>query len=252
VTSRILFLNPIGTDMYNEYTSDLLGPRAAPDTEIETRNLDGLPETPFMPPLPMFRDQLFDAVGGAEREGFDAVVISCTADPWVREAKEIVDIPVTGPFEALAHTAPTLGPVAIVASGYKIETWQPRAYDHGLEGTLTSVRMADFAHPSEDLTKRLFATDVPALRELVMEEMVRSVEDDGVDQSKLAATDDGAASVFFACTFWSGLLGPVVEAVPDVTVLDPLELPLRYAEYLAAVHRSGGPEPVPAGDRSGR
>ncbi len=244
MTRRILFLHPIGTDMYNEYTMDLVAPEAEPDTEVAVRNLDDLPETPFMPPLDMFRDQLFGAVVEAERDGFDGVVVACSSDPWVREAKQLVDIPVTGPFEALAHTAPALGPMAIVASGYKIHTWEPRAYDHGLEGTLTSVRMADFAHPAPEVTERLFATDVGELREMVMAEMVRSVADDGVDQSKLAAADDGAASVFFACTFWSGYLDPVVDAVPEVTVLDPMIMPLRFAEYLVDLHHARGPRPV--------
>ncbi len=251
MSTGILFINPIGTDMYDEYTLDLIGPAAADSTNLEVRSLDNLPKTPFMPPLPLLRDELFASVVAAEREGFDAVVVACTADPWVREVKEAVDIPVTGPFEAMAHTAPSLGPLSIIASGYKIETWKPRAFAHGLEDNLSSVRMADFSHPSQEVTEKLFAEDVGALRELVMTEMVRAVDDDGVEQSQLAADEDDAASVFFACTFWSGLLDPVAEGVPGVTVLDPLVMPLRYAEYLAAVHHAGGlppaaPAPTPA------
>ena len=37
----------------------------------------------------------------AADEGFDAVIVDCTADPGVTEARELVDIPVVGAGEAL-------------------------------------------------------------------------------------------------------------------------------------------------------
>jgi Asp/Glu/hydantoin racemase len=39
-------------------------------------------------------------VAGAA-EGFDAAIVDCTADPGVAEARELVDIPVVGPGEAM-------------------------------------------------------------------------------------------------------------------------------------------------------
>ena len=50
VSDYIVFVHPMGTDvytdMYNEWTLDLLVPVAGPDTEIAVRHLPGLPETP--------------------------------------------------------------------------------------------------------------------------------------------------------------------------------------------------------------
>ena len=236
--ARILFIHPMRTDMYNRLTLDLLEPVAAPDTEIAVRHLPGSAETPFVPPSQEWRDDFFDAVTAAERDGFDAVVSACTSDPLVREAKPLVGIPVIGPFEALARTAPALGGLTIIASGYKIETWAPRAVEHGLGDILLNVRMANFSHPDSDVARRLFASDVEELLALVMAEMSRSLHEDGVEQARLARDEDGAACVFYACSLWSGMLGAVSDQVPGIAVLDPLVMPLKYAEYLAGVRYS--------------
>lgn len=45
----------------------------------------------------------------AEKNGYDAVVISCMGDPGVQAAKEVLDIPVIGPGEATRQIAPILG-----------------------------------------------------------------------------------------------------------------------------------------------
>lgn len=45
----------------------------------------------------------------AEKNGYDAVVVSCMMDPGVKAAKEAVDIPVVGPREAATNTSLILG-----------------------------------------------------------------------------------------------------------------------------------------------
>ena len=247
--SRILFIHPMGTDMYNRLTLDLLAPVAAPGTEIEVRHLPGLPETPFVPEAEVWREAFFEAVRAAERDGFDAAVSACSSDPLVKEAKQLVNIPVIGPFEALARTAPSLGGLTIVAGGYKIETWAPRAAAHGLEGALLNIRKADFSHPDPEAAARLFASDVNALLGMVLDEMARALHDDGVEQTRLARDEDGAACVFYACSLWSGMLGAVSEQVPGITVLDPLIMPLKYAEYLAGFRQPSGAQDRAAGFR---
>ena len=65
-----------------------------------------------------------------------------------------------------------------------------------------------------------------------MTEMERSIHDAAIEQTRQAAEIDGTKAVFFACTFWSGMLDPIAEAVPDVALLDPIVLPLKYLELL--------------------
>ena len=45
----------------------------------------------------------------AEKNGYDAVAVSCMMDPGVKAAKEALDIPVVGPKEAATQLAPILG-----------------------------------------------------------------------------------------------------------------------------------------------
>ena len=56
----------------------------------------------------------------AEKEGFDGVVIGCCADPGLKDAKTLVNIPVTAPFEAVARTAPASGRLGVIVPPNRI------------------------------------------------------------------------------------------------------------------------------------
>ena len=236
---RILWINPLGTDMYDEATDDILRPVACPDTELVVRSLRGVPKTPYLPPTAVFFNQLLQTVIDAEKEGFDGAVISCCADPGLQDAKKSVNIPVTGPFEALAHTAPALGQVTIIAGRKNGGSWSRLVHQYNMTPHLAAVREAHFAHPDPELAMRLFQEDESKLRSMVFEEMGRSAREDGVKQARLAKEEDGANAVFFACTLWSGLLEPVARAVP-ITVLDPMITALKYIEGVAATRKYYG------------
>jgi len=232
---RLLYISVLGSDMYNAHILGLLQEGAAPDTEVAVCSLEGVPKSPFMPPVHQFYNQLLQTIIDAEKQGFDGVVIGCSSDPGLEDAKKLVNIPVTGPFEAYAHTAPAFGRTTIIATGYKIDTWAPRAVAHGLGPYLTSVREANFDHPDPELSARLHDEDEDELRRMVLTEMERSIHDAAIEQTRQAAEVDGTKAVFFACTFWSGMLDPIAEAVPDVALLDPIVLPLKYLELLVGI-----------------
>ncbi|MDE0465092.1 MAG: aspartate/glutamate racemase family protein [Caldilineaceae bacterium] len=236
MTTRILYINPLGTDMYDEYTYSILQPAACPDTELVVRSLKDVPKTPYLPPAAYFTNQLLHAVTEGEKEGFDGISIGCCADPGVEDAKRLVNIPVSGPFEALAHTAPALGRVTIIAGRKNGSSWNHLVHRYNMAPWLASVREAHFAHPDPDMAMRLFEQDESELRRIVVAEMDRAAREDGVEQARLALEEDGADAVFFACTLWSGLLEPVARAVP-VTVLDPMITALKYIEMVAATRR---------------
>ncbi len=58
----------------------------------------------------------------AEKNGYDAVVVSCMMDPGVKAAREAVDIPVIGPREACLNIASILGsnPKTILPRGIPV------------------------------------------------------------------------------------------------------------------------------------
>jgi Asp/Glu/hydantoin racemase len=243
MSMRLMYISVLGSEMYNEHILGILQNAAAPDTEVEVCSLEGVPKSPFMPPVHQFYNQLLQAIIDAEQQGFDGVVIGCSSDPGLEDAKKLVDIPVTGPFEAYAHAAPAFGKTTIIATGYKIDTWAPRAVAHGLGPFLTSVREANFEHPDPELSMRLHEEDEDELRRIVLTEMERSIHDAAIEQTREAVEIDGSNAIFFACTFWSGMLDPIAEAVPNVALLDPIVLPLKYLELLVGIKQHSAISP---------
>jgi Asp/Glu/hydantoin racemase len=255
VNIRILFLNSVGTDMYNQHRAEILGRAANPDTELVVRNLQGVPKTPFLPTPAVFYNQLFQTIIDAAKEGFDGVAISCCSDPGLKDAKTLVDIPVTAPFEAAARTAPALGRLSVIVplvesgEGENLPTnanWaRDLAREYGVSQYLASVRTAPADHPSDEESKWLFREDPDALRRLVLGGMERAVHGTALEQAKRAVYEDDATVLFFGCAFWGGMLEPIARQLP-ATILDPLVTPFKYIESLATArnyygdHENGG------------
>ncbi|MCY4630520.1 MAG: aspartate/glutamate racemase family protein [bacterium] len=245
---RILLINPLGVNVYDELVDEVVRPAVGSDTELTVRSLagTGVPETAFLPAASLLMNQLLSAVQQGERDGFDAVVICCASDPGLVDAKELVSIPVTAPMEAAIATGRAFGRLAVVAP--RIESgegenlpqdanWVRRlvhAYDGG--SIFAGVFSAPCPPPPADLVDQLLATDPRKLRATVRRGMAEAVAGPAGDAAESAWRDHDATVLFFACTIWSGLLGSVRDRVP-VPVLDPLITPVRYAEMLAGAGR---------------
>ncbi|MXY76607.1 MAG: hypothetical protein F4Y40_05905 [Acidimicrobiia bacterium] len=241
---RIQVINPMGVDVYNPMVEEAIARATAPDTKVEVRSLmgTGVPATAFLPAHSLLMNQLLTQVETAERDGFDAVVIACAADPGVEDAKDLVDIPVTGPMEAAVAAGRAFGQMAVICP--RIESgegenlpqnanWIRRLiHRYGAESIFAGVISAPSGHPPADEVNRLLAEDPPGLRAAVRAEMEVSATTTALDAAQRAFRDLDADVLFFACTLWSGLLGPIREQVP-VRVLDPLITPVLYAEMLA-------------------
>ncbi|MDG4770311.1 aspartate/glutamate racemase family protein [Solwaraspora sp. WMMD792] len=68
-----------------------------PDTEIVVRNLRGVPPSAYIAADDLLYSPLLGEVCAGADDGFDAIAVACASDPAVREAKALVDVPVTGP-----------------------------------------------------------------------------------------------------------------------------------------------------------
>ncbi len=240
---RLLVVNPLGTDLYDVQTLDLLAPVVSRDTDLVVRSLgDGVPKTAYLPITSLFYNQLIQAIADAQREGFDAAAIACCSDPALPECKDVVSIPVTAPMEAACHTAPAHGWLTVIAPRIPSGEGENLPQDsnwvrqlvrrYGMLDNLANVRVARAGHPSPDVTASLLEEDPEQLRQLVREQMAESIAGPGLDQARLAYSEDEARSVFFACTLWGGLLDQVRREVP-VAVLDPLVTMVKFAELLA-------------------
>lgn len=155
----------------------------------------------------------------AEREGVDAVVVDCMADPGLQAARECVSIPVVGPSQTAMHLAAMLGHtfcVLTVLSRLRVQ-FENLAAIYGLSGKLAAVR----------------AVDIPVLD---LETDLRATQTRLVEVAQKCIVDDGAHAVIFGCT---GLLGcadavraGLLQRGYDVPVIDPIPSALRMAELL--------------------
>lgn len=152
----------------------------------------------------------------AEREGVDAVVIDCMADPGLAGAREAVSIPVLGPSQTSMHLAAMLGHT------FSVLTVLPRlrpqfetlAAVYGLKGKLASVR----------------AVDIPVLE---LEDDIVATQAKLVSVAEAAIHEDGAHAIVFGCTGLMGCAAAVRSGLLsrglDVPVIDPIPATMRLA-----------------------
>ncbi len=239
----VLFLDLTANDAYKEHTL-AVAQRALPaGPAVTVRSLSGqVPPTAYLPSLDVLLNPLLTAVRQAESDGFDAVVIGCSGDPGLQEAKVLVSIPVTGPFEAAAHTAAAFGRFGVLY--LKTEATEGEyhpddanwvyalARSYGVLDRLAVALPVEVAHPSPEETDRLFWEDPTGLRDLVLSNMRNGLLNAGIRQARRAFEEFQVQALFCACTLWGGMLEPVAREVP-IPVLDAVATPVAYANCLA-------------------
>ena len=177
---RILFIDPVNTDIFDGYMKKILNQAAGPGTQVDVTHLPqpGEPVTPFLPAFPFFHGPLFRRIKQAEDEGYDGVIIGCTADPGLSEAKRIVSIPVTGPLEANLHLATMLRArvTVMLPAGAEARTryWDmARAY--GLDHKIASIVSVDLHYPPPDDCIRMMHQEPEQLLKLILEDHQQEV-----------------------------------------------------------------------------
>lgn len=107
---KLLALNPFGTDAYDGAVRAVLEKAKRPDTELVVDHLAKGPE--------FFRYWYFKALAtpdivehiiNAEKQGYQGVYVGCSYEPGVKEAREVVDIPVVGGAVPAVYLARQLG-----------------------------------------------------------------------------------------------------------------------------------------------
>ncbi len=217
---RIRVVAPVTTRSFVDSTEQTYVTAARPDNEISVVGLDrgaASLESDYEDALAV--PDLLNKVRAAEREGVDAVIIDCMADPGLRPARELVSIPVVGAAQASMHLA------AILAHRFSVVTILDRDTPliermvrlYGLKDKFASTRPVDI--PVLELDK-----DRDRLLEALIEE------------STGAVLQDGAHAIVFGCTGMKGLARRVQEGLAqrgcEVPVIDPSLAALKWAEGL--------------------
>ncbi len=158
----------------------------------------------------------------AERDGMDAILLDCMANPGLAAAREKVSTLVLGPACTSMHIAAMLGHrfSVITILDSRIPQFERQALEMGLERRLASVRSVNI--PVLELDDQ--ARTIPAM----------------IEQAVKAVTEDGAHVLIFGCTGMIGLDRAVEEGlrkegISDVPVIDPGILNLKVAEALADI-----------------
>lgn len=236
--TRILWINPVGTDAYDAPIADELRREAAPSTRVDVCSLPGVG------PQHLEWNALEAVVAGptmgvirwATEQGYDAAVIGCFYDPFLRAARELSgSMAVTAPAEACLRIASTVGEQVSILVGRKkwIPEMQENVVKYGNAEHLASFRVLGMSVDE-------FQAQPERTQERIMAE------------SKLAVSEDRADAIVLGCTIEFGFYRKIQEQV-GVPVIDAITAPLRYAEFLATIgadhgwrtSRAGGYDAVP-------
>jgi len=213
---KILWINPIGTDLFDAPIGEFIGKAKAPETEIDVVSLRRGPmhlEYHYYEAL-VLADTLHE-VRRAEVEGYDAAVIGCFYDPGLMEARETTDrLVVTAPAESAMHIATTLGYTFSVIVGRK--KWIPKMHENVVKYGF-STRLASFK--SVELGVYDFQRD--------KQETARRLR----QAAKEAVEVDRAEVIILGCTGEFGFHEELQQEL-GVPVIDAVLAPLKYAEFL--------------------
>jgi len=158
----------------------------------------------------------------AESDGADAVVVNCTADTGVRQARDLVSIPVVGVSESAFHLAAQLGDrFSVLTFAERIAPrFRSMARRWGMRRKLASVRSVET--PLEEIAD--------------FEALGRSL----LTQAELCLREDGAELIVLGCTDFENaadlLRDGLAEAGRPVPVLCPFELGMHQAAAMVDMH----------------
>ncbi len=224
--TRILWINPVGTNADDSPMGEELRREASPDTRIDVCSLPGAgPEHLEWNALEaMVAGPTMGVIRWAsEIERYDAAVIGCFYDPFLRGARELAgSMAVTAPAEACMHIAATVGDRFSILVGR--QKWIPEMHQnvvkYGFADRLASFRVLDMS-----------VDDFQAEPETSHRRILSEAE--------LAVADDRADTIILGCTMEFGFYRTIQKRV-GVPVIDAITAPIRFAEFLASIGAGHG------------
>jgi len=220
---RIMWINPGGSSVDDARVRGVLENVKRPDVGLDVVHLaEGPDNLEYHYYEYLVTGQILDLIRKAEREGYQAAVIGCFYDPGLREARELVRIPVTAPAEASMHVAATLGHKfsIIVGRGKWVPKMEDNVNRYGLERKLASFRILNF-------TVKRMRREREGLERAVARE------------ARLAVEEDGAEVIVLGCTVEAGFSRQLMRRL-RVPVIDPVITSFKYAELLADLYSKLG------------
>ncbi|MGC8709899.1 MAG: aspartate/glutamate racemase family protein [Thermoplasmata archaeon] len=220
---KILWINPIGTDLFDAPMKENLNEVKDKETILDIVSFEKGPwHLEYQLYEALIGIDILRVIKNAERDGYDAAIIGCFYDPYLSEAREISNIVVTAPAESSMAIAISLGHKFSVIVGRR--KWIPQMEEnllrYGLKERLASFKsielgVLDFQNKKDETEKRL------------------------IEAGREAIEKDGAEVLILGCTAEFGFYRKMQKEL-DVPVIDATVAPLKYAEFLVDLKRIAG------------
>lgn len=209
---------------------------ARPDTQVDFENLEGdFPITHVHHRYFRYKaiDHVIERVLRAEEAGYDGVCLACGADPGLYEARELVDIPVVGTFEASGHIACQMGHrfSVVTTVSYAAPQMRELAWLYGFGDKLASIRTLNI--PGRELYVDFTSPESVVRR--INEVARQCVVEDGAEVILLTATLAGTM-------FTSATSSPITEI--GAPLIDALPVAFKMTELMVDLQKLGGYPPV--------
>ena len=221
MSNRILWINPVGTSVFDEPIRELTNREKHLGTAVDVVSLGKGPrhlEYHYYEALVL--TDVLHTVKRAEKEGYDAAVIGCFYDPGLQEAREITEgLVVTAPCEATLHVAACLGHRFSIIVGRKkcIPKMHENVVNYGFGSRLASFKSVDlgvhdFHRKPGETARRMGAAAEEAIK------------------------NDLADVIIFGCTIQFGFYRELQHKL-GIPVIDAVLAPFKYAEFLIELKR---------------
>jgi allantoin racemase len=221
--TRIMFINPVGTGTSDPHLLSVIERVRRKDVEPVVIHLPKGPDhTEYHYYEHLVTHDVLNEVRRAEAEKFRAVIIGCFYDPALREARELVSIPVVGPAESTMLVACTLGHKFSILVGRRkwIPKMESNARMYGLGERLASIRPL-------------------GIRVIEMLAEQKRLKESAAREGRAAVDEDGAEVIVMGCTMESGFADELSRTL-GVPVLDPVVTSWKFAEMQADMYSSLG------------
>jgi allantoin racemase len=229
-TVKIMYVNPIGFDTYDEIFAEMLQTNKFANTEVHVTSLSSqigsMDNLEYRTYNSLMATDLIKAVKQASDEGFNALITGCFYDPFLLNSREISgDMVVIGPCQSSIEIALKLANKYSVIIGQKKWDYEMR---HTIKGYGYDKHLASFRAVNMNVCD--FQKDQDATASALLK------------AAKLAVEEDYAEAIILGCTCEFGFYKKIQKEL-QIPVIDPSIAALKQAEQAAYMSVNYGWKP---------
>jgi allantoin racemase len=210
---KILVINPVGSDKWNEKDKKICQEYASSDTQIDVISL---PEGPLSIETPEDYAEVIPLIVKFAIKNwkvYNAIIVNCFLDPAVSLLKGIIKIPVVGPCEASLALASTIGKKIGIITVNDKAIWM-------IEDRVNELNFRDHVIHISGIPLGVLDIDenIEYTKKLLIEESIK-------------ANKKGCEVIILGCTALAGLAKEIQDNI-ELPVIDPFGAAIKVAESL--------------------